>query len=112
MDARQAVIESKIRQYFAAAADQDFARAQQVCCTAEWRARYPLESWKHNFDGVSELHLVGAPRYLRVSDDVIVVDTDYAFVSGGAPHNLTLRWTFKPVGDDWQADLAEAIPTP
>jgi hypothetical protein len=26
------------------------------------------------------------------------------------PRTFTLRWTFKPVGDDWQADLAEAFP--
>jgi hypothetical protein len=112
MDARQAVIESKIRQYFAAVADHDYARAQQVCCTAAWRAQYPVEEWQHNFDGVSQLHLVRAPRYLHLGDDSVVVDTDYAFESGGAQRKFTLRWTFKPVGGDWQADLAEAYPTP
>lgn len=112
MDARQGVIESKIRRYFAAAADHDYARAQQVCCTAEWRAHYPLEEWQHKFDGVSELHLVSAPRYVHLGDDAVVVDTDYAFVSGGASRNFTLHWTFKPVGDDWQADQVEAIATP
>ena len=47
----------------------------------------------------------------RSTDDVVVVDTDYTFVSGGARRNFTLRWTFKPVGSEWQADLAEAFPT-
>ena len=98
MDARQAQIEGRVTEYFAALGEQDYARAQQVCCTEEWRARYPLASWERNFAGVSDLRLVGAPRYLQMSDDVVVVDTDYTFVSGGARRNFTLRWTFKPVG--------------
>jgi hypothetical protein len=110
-DARRAQIEGRITEYFEALGERDFAHAQQVCCTAEWRARYPLERWQRNFDGVTDLRLVGAPRYLRVEDDVVVVDTDYTFVSGGVRRNFTLRWTFKPVGSEWQADLAEAFPT-
>jgi hypothetical protein len=112
MDARQAQIEGKVREYFDALGREDYARAQAVCCTAEWRARYPLEQWKRNFEGVDDLHLVGSPRYLDQSDDQVVVDTDYTFVSGGARRNFTLRWTFRPVGAEWQADLAEAFPTP
>jgi hypothetical protein len=111
LDARQAQIEGKIREYFDALGDEDYARAQQVCCTAEWRARYPLEQWQRNFNGVSDLRLVGSPRYLNQSDEQVVVDTDYTFVSGGARRNFTLRWTFHPVGSEWQADLAEAFPT-
>jgi hypothetical protein len=111
-DARQAQIEGKVREYFAALADEDYARAQQVCCTAEWRSRYPLEQWQRNFNGVSDLQLVGSPRYLDQSDEQMVVDTDYTFVSGGARRNFTLRWTFRPVGSEWQAELAEAFPTP
>jgi hypothetical protein len=112
MDPRMAQIEGRINEYFAALGDQDFARAQQVCCTPEWRARYPLDRWQRNFDGVTDLHLVGAPRYQQVQDDVIVVDTDYTFLSGGARRNFTIRWTFEPVGSAWQADIAEAFPTP
>lgn len=111
MDARQAQIEGKVRQYFAALEAEDYAQAQQVCCTAEWRSRYPLEQWKRNFDGVTDLHLVNQLRYVKQAEDEIVVDSDYTFVSGGARRNFTLRWTFRPVGDDWQADLAEASPT-
>jgi hypothetical protein len=111
LDSRQAQIEGKVREYFDALGDQDYARAQQVCCSAEWRARYPLEQWRRNFDGVSDLHLVGSPRYLDQSAEQVVVDTDYTFVSGGARRNFTLRWTFRPVGSEWQADLAEAFPT-
>jgi hypothetical protein len=111
MDPRMAQIEGRVNEYFAALGQQDFARAQQVCCTEAWRARYPLDRWARNFDGVTDLRLVGPPRYLQVSDDLIVVDTDYTFVSGGARRNFTLRWTFKPVGTEWQADLAEAFPS-
>lgn len=111
MDARQAQIEGRINEYFAALGEQDYARAQEVCCTPEWRARYPLAGWQRNFAGVSDLRLVGAPRYQQVTDTLVVVDTDYTFVSGGARRNFTLRWTFKPVGSEWQADLAEAFPT-
>ena len=110
MDARQAHIESRITEYFAALGEQDYARAQEVCCTPQWRARYPLASWQRNFAGVSDLRLVGAPRYQQLTDEQVVVETDYTFVSGGARRNFTLRWTFKPVGSDWQADLAEAFP--
>jgi hypothetical protein len=110
-DPRRAEIERRIQGYFAALGAGDYARAQAVCCTPAWRARYPLERWQHNFDGVTDLRLVGAPRYLRVEDDLVVVDTDYTFISGGARRNFTLRWTFTPVGSEWQADLAEAFPT-
>jgi hypothetical protein len=112
MDSRQAQIEGKVHDYFEALGAEDYGRAQQVCCTAEWRSRYPLERWQRNFAGVSDLHLVNQPRYVKVADDETVVDTDYTFVSGGARRNYTLRWTFKPIGSEWQADLAEAFPTP
>jgi hypothetical protein len=111
MDARQAQIEGTIQEYFTALNGADFARAQQVCCTDEWRAKYPLDTWQHNFDGVTDLHLVGAPRYIQVTDDTVVVDTDYTFVSGGAQRGYTVRWTFRPVGSEWKADLAQAFPT-
>jgi hypothetical protein len=111
IDPRRAKIEGRIREYFEALRAEDFARARQVCCTEEWRAQHPLDRWERNFDGVTDLRLVGAPRYVRVEDDVVVVDTDYTFLSGGARRSFTLRWTFRPVGDDWQAALAEAFPT-
>ena len=106
-----AQIEGRINEYFAALGQQDYARAQQVCCTEEWRSRYPLDRWERNFYGVTDLRLVGAPRYLQVTDDLVVVDTDYTFVSGGVRRNFTLRWTFQPVGSEWRAELAEAFPT-
>jgi hypothetical protein len=112
IDSRQAQIEGKIRGYFEALGDGDFARAQQVCCTAEWRARYPLERWRHNFDGVTDLRMVGAPRYVDVRDDRVVVENDYTFVSGGVRRNFTLPWTFRLVDGTWQGDMAEAYPTP
>jgi hypothetical protein len=108
MDARQAQIEGTISEYFQALGARDFARAQQVCCTAEWRARYPLDRWERNFDGVSDLRMVGQPRYVRTEEDIVVVDSDYTFVSGGRQRTFTLRWTFRPVGARWLADLAEA----
>lgn len=111
IDPRMAQIEGRVNEYFAALREEDYARAQQVCCTPEWRARFPLDRWQRNFNGVSDLRLTGPPRYLQVEDDVVVVETDYTFVSGGARRNFTLRWTFKPVGSEWQADLAEAFPT-
>jgi hypothetical protein len=111
VDARQAQIEGKVREYFSALSDEDYARAQEVCCTAEWRSRYPQEQWKRNFAGVTDLRMIGEPRYLDLSDEQVVVDTDYTFVSGGARRNFTLRWTFRPVGSEWQAELAEAFPT-
>jgi hypothetical protein len=102
-------VEGTIREYFAALNAQDYARAHGVCCTEAWRARYPLDRWERNFDGVTDLDLLGEPRYLRVEPDVIVVDTDYRFRSGGRQRDFTLRWTFQPVGDRWQAELAEAF---
>jgi hypothetical protein len=108
MDARQAQIEGTISEYFEALGARDFARAQQVCCTAEWRARYPLDRWERNFDGVSDLRMVGQPRYVHLEDDIVVVDSDYTFLSGGVQRTFTLRWTFRPVGSRWQGDLAEA----
>jgi hypothetical protein len=108
MDVRQAQIDGTIAEYFEALGARDFARAQQVCCSAEWRARYPLDRWERNFDGVSDLHMVGQPRHVRTEDDVVVVDSDYTFVSGGTQRTLTLRWTFRPVGSQWQGELDEA----
>jgi hypothetical protein len=109
-DPRMAQIEGRINEYFAALNAEDYARAHAVCCTEAWRARYPLERWQHNFDGVTDLRLTNPPRYLRIEDNVVVVDTDYTFVSGGARRNFTVRWTFTPVGSEWQAELAEAFP--
>lgn len=94
--------------YFAALNARDFARAQQICCTEAWQARYPLQQWVRNFDGVTDLQQAGEPRYVRVEPDVIVVDTDYSFVSAGVPRTLTLRWTFREEDGEWKADLAEA----
>jgi hypothetical protein len=108
MDARQAQINGVIAEYFEALGARDFARAQQVCCSAEWRARYPVDRWERNFDGVSNLRMVGQPRYVRTEDDIVVVDSDYTFVSGGTQRTYRLRWTFRPVGSQWQGELAEA----
>jgi hypothetical protein len=108
-DPRLAQIDGRIRDYFSALNAEDYARAQQVCCTEAWRARYPLRQWERNFDGVTDLRLEGEPRYLRVEPAVVVADTDYTFVSGGQRRNFTLRWTFQPVGNEWQAELAEAF---
>ncbi len=109
-DPRLAPIEARIDEYFAALNAQDYARAQNVCCTPSWRSRYPLDEWERNFAGVTDLRRTNPPRYQRVENDVIVVDTDYTFMSGGQRRNFTLRWTFTPVGSEWQADLAEAFP--
>ena len=111
-DPRLPQIEGRIREYFAALNAEDYARAHQVCCTDAWRSRYPLAQWERNFDGVSNLELVGEPRYRRVEPELIEVDTDYTFVSGGRQRDFTLRWTFQPVGpagNEWQAELAEAF---
>ena len=104
-----AQVEARIQEYFSALNVEDYARAHRVCCTAAWRARYPLARWERNFDGVTDLRLTGEPRYVRVEPDAIVVDTDYTFVSGGGRRNFTVRWTFQPVDGEWQADLAEAF---
>ena len=111
LDPRRAQIEGRIQEYFDALNAEDYARAHTVCCTDSWRSRYPLDRWERNFDGVTDLRLVGAPRYVRETDDEVVVDTDYTFASGGARRNFTLRWTFNPVGSEWQAELADAFPT-
>lgn len=108
-DPRLAQVEGRIREYFSALNAEDYARAHQVCCTEAWRSRYPLDRWERNFDGVTDLRLVGEPRYRRVEPDLIEVDTDYDFVSGGRERAFTLRWTFQPVGGEWQAELAEAF---
>jgi hypothetical protein len=109
-DPRKAQIEGRVREYFDALRAEDFARAQQVCCTPAWRARYPLAQWERNFDGVSDLRLINEPRYVREADEAVVVDTDYTFVSSGTRRNFTIRWTFTPVGSEWLADIAEATP--
>ena len=46
---RQGFIEARINEYFAALNAQDYARAQNVCCTPAWRSRYPLAQWERNF---------------------------------------------------------------
>ena len=54
-DQRLALVERHIGEYFAALNAGDYARAQAVCCTPAWRARYPLDEWRKNFAGVTDL---------------------------------------------------------
>lgn len=108
-DPRLPQIERRVRDYFAALRAEDFARAQQVCCSEAWRARYPLDRWERNFDGVTELRMEGEPRYLLIEPGIIQLDTDYTFLSAGQRRHFTIRWTFAPNGDQWEADIAEAF---
>jgi serine/threonine protein kinase len=107
-DARLAEVERRIDDFFAALNDGDYARAQAVCCTAAWRARYPLETWQANFRGVTDLRYATPIRYVSVEPDRIVADVDYTFRSGGMNRALTVRWRFEPVDGEWRAELAEA----
>jgi hypothetical protein len=107
-DARLAEVERRIDNFFAALDADDYARAQAVCCTPAWRARYPLETWRENFAGVTNLRYTTPIRYVSVEPNRIVADTDYTFRSGGVNRALTLRWTFEPIDGAWLADLAEA----
>jgi hypothetical protein len=107
-EARLIEVEHRVDDYFAALNDGDYARAQTVCCTPAWRARYPLETWQARFAGVTNLRYVAPIRYVSVEPNRIVADTDYTFRSGGVNRAFTLRWTFTPVGGEWLAELAEA----
>ena len=110
-DLRLALVERHVADYFAALNAGDYARAQAVCCTPGWRARYPLAEWQRNFAGVTDLRYVTPFRYPVVEMDRIVAEVDYSFTnSSGARRFFTLRWTFVPVGSDWLADEAVASP--
>jgi hypothetical protein len=103
------VVESHVANYFAALNNQDYAGAQAACCTPRWRSQYPVDEWKANFAGVSDLHFATPFRYTTVEPNRIVAEIDYSFRSGGAQRFYTLRWTFVPVGQDWLADEATAF---
>jgi hypothetical protein len=108
-DPRFALVERHVGDYFAALNAGDYARAQAVCCTPGWRARYPLAEWQRNFAGVTDLRYVTPFRYPVVEANRIVAEIDYSFTnSSGARRFFTLRWTFVPVGSDWLADEATA----
>lgn len=110
-DPRQVLVERHIADYFAALNTSDYARAQAVCCTAGWRSRYPLDEWRKNFAGVTDLRFSTPARYTIVEPTRIVAEVDYSFAnSSGARRFFTLRWTFVPVGNDWLADDAVASP--
>jgi serine/threonine-protein kinase len=107
-DARLTEVERRIDNFFTDLNVGDYARAQAVCCTPAWRARYPLETWRAKFAGVTNLRYATPIRYVSVEPNRIVADTDYTFRSGGVTRAFTLRWTFAPVGGEWLADLGEA----
>jgi serine/threonine-protein kinase len=110
-DPRFALIERHVSDYFAALNAGDYARAQAVCCTPGWRSRYPLDEWRKNFAGVTDLRFATPFRYTTVEPGRIVAEIDYSFLnSGGTRRLFTLRWTFVPVGSDWLADDAQAFP--
>jgi len=110
-DQRLALVERHIGEYFAALNAGDYARAQMVCCTPGWRARFPLDEWRGNFAGVTDLRFVTPIRYPTVEPNRIVAEVDYSFLnSSGARRFFTLRWTFVPSGNDWLADDAVASP--
>jgi len=105
------LVERHIGEYFAALNAGDYARAQMVCCTPGWRARFPLDEWRGNFAGVTDLRFVTPIRYPTVEPNRIVAEVDYSFLnSSGARRFFTLRWTFVPSGNDWLADDAVASP--
>jgi len=103
------VVESHVADYFAALNSGDYAGAQAACCTPRWRSQYPVEDWKRNFTGVTDLRFATPFRYTTVEPNRIVAEIDYSFRSGGAQRFFTLRWTFVPVGQDWLADDAQAF---
>jgi hypothetical protein len=110
-DPRLAVVERHVSDYFAALNAGDYARAQAVCCTPAWRAKYPLDDWRKNFDGVADLRFTTPLRYATVEASRIVAEVDYSFAnSSGSRRFFTLRWTFVPAGSDWLADDAVAFP--
>ena len=110
-DQRFGLVERHVTDYFAALNAGDYARAQAVCCTPGWRSRYPLEDWRKNFAGVTDLRFATPFRYPTVETARIIAEIDYSFTnSGGARRFFRLRWTFVPVGSDWLADDAVASP--
>lgn len=110
-DPRFAEIERRVAEYFAALNAEDYPRAQTVCCTPAWRARYPVEEWRRNFTGVTDLRFSMPFRYPVVEASRVVAEIDYSFVnSSGNRRSLTLRWTFVPIGSEWLADEAIAVP--
>jgi serine/threonine protein kinase len=109
-DLRFALVERHVSDYFAALNADDYARAQAVCCTPGWRAQNPLDEWRKNFTGVTDLRITSPFRYTAVEPNRIVAEVDYSFVnSSGARQFFTLRWTFVPVGSDWLANEATAF---
>jgi hypothetical protein len=111
-DQRFGLIERHVGDYFAALNAGDYARAQAACCTQAWRARYPLDDWRKNFTGVTDLRFARPFRYPVVEAGRIIAEIDYSFTNGGSSDRrfFTLRWTFVPVGSDWLADEATASP--
>jgi hypothetical protein len=108
-DARFALVERHVSDYFAALNAGDYARAQAVCCTPAWRSRFPLAEWQRNFAGVTDLRFVTPFRYPAIESGRIIAEVDYSFVnSSGVRQFYTLRWTFVAVGNDWLADEATA----
>jgi hypothetical protein len=111
VDPRFALIERHVSDYFAALNAGDYARAQAVCCTPGWRSRSPLDEWRKNFTGVTDLRFTTPFRYTVVEPGRVVAEVDYSFTnSSGARRNFILRWTFVQVGSDWLADEATAAP--
>jgi hypothetical protein len=109
-DPRFSLVERHVGDYFAALNAGDYAKAQASCCTPAWRARYPLDDWKKNFAGVTDLKFTTPFRYTTVEPGKIVAEVDYSFAnSSGSRRSFTLRWTFVPVGNDWLADDAVAF---
>jgi serine/threonine-protein kinase len=109
VDRRFGLIERHVSDYFAALNAGDHARALQVCCTAGFRARNPLDQWRRNFTGVTDLQFTTPFRYPTVEPDRIIAEVDYSFLnSTGTRQFFTLRWTFVPGGNDWLADDATA----
>jgi hypothetical protein len=111
-DPRFALAERHVGDYFAALNAGDYARAQAACCTPAWRARFPLDAWRKNFTGVTDLRYTTPFRYPVVEAGRIVAEIDYSFTNGGSSDRrfFTLRWTFVPAGGDWLADEATASP--
>jgi serine/threonine protein kinase len=109
-DQRLALVERHIGDYFAALNASDYARAQASCCTPAWRARYPLDEWRRNFAGVTDLRFATPIRYTTVEPNRIVTEVDYSFVnSSGTRLYRMLRMTFVPVGNDWLAAESVAL---
>jgi hypothetical protein len=110
-DQRLPLVERHVSDYFTALNAGDYARAQAVCCTPGWRSRNPLDDWRKNFAGVTDLRFATPYRYPTVSADRIIAEVDYSFAnSSGGRRYFTLRWTFVPAGNDWLADDAVASP--